>query len=870
MGLAAGTKLGPYEITALIGAGGMGEVYRSRDTKLKRDVAIKVLPAEFSRDPDRMLRFRREAEVLATLNHPHIAQIYGLEESGDTLCLVLELAEGETLAEQLRRGPLPLDEALRIAHQITEALEAAHERSIVHRDLKPANIKITPDGQVKVLDFGLAKAMASEVMEPSTSHSPTMLGGTMQGVILGTAAYMSPEQAKGRQADARSDIWAFGCVLYEMLTGKAGFNGETTIEILGEVMKSDLDWNALPAMTPPAVRSLLKRCLQKDRTRRLHSIADARLQLDDAINEPATSLDTAAPRRSGRERFWMAIAATMFVAAAALGILYIRRSPADAPEMRLQIVTGPAADAHSFAISPDGLKIVYQGALEGKPYQLFLRPLASDVAQPLAGTEGGFVPFWSPDSRSVGFVAGGQLKRIDIDSGSILTLSGATFGNGSWNADGTILFARAFTGPLFRIRSGGGEPTEVTRLNAPQQTSHFRPSFLPDGNHFLFFAYGAPEIRGIYVGSLDSKETRLLFKADAGPVFAPPDYVLFHRQGALVAQKLDLGKLQPVGDPVLVSKQVAWDFGNVVASISASASGTIAYRTSDAERQFAWFDRTGRQIETIGSADANAISGSAAATALSPDGRIVALARTVGGNIDIWLTEIATGVAHPFTLDALWNCCPIWSPDGKRIAFATDPKGPGDIYLKPVDGSEPQTPLLASEDDKNLRDWSQDGRFILFVITGRKTGNDLWVLPLEGNKTPFPIANTKAEEGGGRFSPDGHWIAIQSNDTGRSEIYLQPFPGPGSKRQITNNGGGTPMWRRDGRELFYSELDGRLMSVAITSKGSSVEAGRPVALFTRPPLSDWDPAPDGQRFLINKVVKDPAPITVVLNWKPPQ
>jgi serine/threonine protein kinase/Tol biopolymer transport system component len=860
----------------------MGEVYRSRDTKLKRDVAIKVLPAEFSRDPERIQRFRREAEVLATLNHPHIAQIYGLEEAGDMVCLVLELAEGDTLAQRLQRGPLPIDDALEIAIQITRALEAAHERGIVHRDLKPSNIKITPTGQVKVLDFGLAKAMsganASAVArshqgmesgqeETSASRSPTMLSGTMQGAIMGTAAYMSPEQAKGRTADVRSDIWAFGCVLFEMLTGKAGFDGETIVEILGEILKAEPNWAALPAATPLGVRSLLKRCLQKDRTRRLYAIADARFQIEEAMNEssiPASS----EPVQKTRERIWMGAAlVVMLVALSLTAAFYFRGARRDSSEIRLQIVTGPTDEPESFAIAPDGLKVVYRATLAGKPNQLFLRPLNSDTAQPLTGTEGGERPFWSPDSRSIGFFAGGQLKRLDIDNGSVLTLTDAAQWGGTWNADGTILFAKSFTSPLYRIPAGGGEAVEVTRIEAPQQTSHLWPKFLPDGRRFLFYTYGTPEIRGIYVGSLDSKESQRVISTDAFAEFVPPDYVLFHRQGALVAQKLDLKKLTPIGEPVLISKQLAWDFGELTVGLSASASGMLAYRTSDAERQLVWLDRSGQQVGTVGGSDAEL--GGRALTP-SPDGRTVAVLRTIGGNLDIWLMDTTLGVPHPFTLDPNWNCCPVWSPDGTRIAFSSDPKGPGDIFEKPTDGSKPQTLLWSSTDDKNLMDWSRDGRYILTRVATKKTGRDLWVLPLEGDKKPFAVAETSAEETLGRFSPDGHWIALQSNDTKRNEIYVQPFPGSGGKRQITNSGGENPKWGRDSGELFYIAPDDKLMAVPITPKGSTVEAGKPVALFTLPSLSDYEVTRDGQRILINKVVKDPAPITVVLNWKPPK
>jgi serine/threonine protein kinase len=490
--LQAGSYIGAYEIVAPIGAGGMGEVYRSRDTKLKREVAIKVLPTEFSRDPERLHRFRREAEVLATLNHPHIAQIYGLEETGEAFCLVLELVDGDTLADRLAHGAMPVDEALETARQIAEALEAAHGREIVHRDLKPANIQITTDGRAKVLDFGLAKPMGPGGSDVATSQSPTLATATIPGMILGTAAYMSPEQAKGRAADRRSDIWAFGCVLYEMLAGTPAFAGETVVEILGAILKSEPDWHALPATTPPAVLSLLKRCLQKDRNRRMRDIADARFQIEEAPNEPAIPVASTVPSQGSRERLLWIAATFVLASALALSVVYTRSAPADLPEMRLEIGTPPGADLSGFAISPDGRALVFQATVKGTN-QLWLRPLDSETAQPLAGTENGSNPFWSPDSRSVGFFAGGQLKRFDIAGGLVQALAEAPSNTrgGAWNTEGTIVFTRSATEPLYRVPASGGKAVAVTEVKAPH-VGHRYPHFLPDGRRFLFFAFGPP------------------------------------------------------------------------------------------------------------------------------------------------------------------------------------------------------------------------------------------------------------------------------------------------------------------------------------------------------------------------------------------
>ena len=644
--LQAGSQIGSYVILAPLGAGGMGEVYRSRDTKLKREVAIKVLPAEFLHDPERLRRFRREAELLATLNHPHVAQIYGIEEipstgsghADEAFCLVLELVEGETLGDRLAHGAIPVDESLEIARQIAEALEAAHGQGIVHRDLKPANIKITPTGRVKVLDFGLAKPIGPDAPAMDISQSPTLASATIPGVILGTAAYMSPEQAKARAADARSDIWAFGCVLYEMLAGRPVFTGDSVVEILGAVLKSEPDWQALPQETPLAVLSLLKRCLQKDRNRRMRDVADARFQIEEATtSEPASRATSTAPPRRGRERLaWIAVTFAL-ASVAALSIGYPRGAPSVPPEMRLEIVTPPGADVSGFAISPNGRTLVFQATVDGKN-QLWLRPLDSETARPLAGTEGGSFPFWSPNNDSVAFFAGGQLKRIDVATGFVQNLAEAPLNTrgGSWNAAGTILFTRSSTEPLFRVPASGGKAVAATEVTAPH-LGHRYPQFLPDGQHFLFFAFGPPESQGIYAGSLDSMKATRLLDAESAPIFAPPNYVLFARQGAVLAQQVDLDTLQTVGDPLPVARQVATPQGTVGGvALSAAAAGPIAYRADGGDRQMRWVDRAGRQIAVLGGPD----PGEPTTVRLSPT---AARSRSIG-----WSTGTATyGCSRP-------------------------------------------------------------------------------------------------------------------------------------------------------------------------------------------------------------------------------
>ncbi|HTI50035.1 MAG TPA: protein kinase, partial [Planctomycetaceae bacterium] len=881
MTLAAGTRLGAYDVLALIGAGGMGQVYRARDTRLQRDVALKVLPDLWADDPDRLARFQREAQVLASLNHPHIAAIYGLEESppstssGRTVrALVLELVEGPTLADRIAKGPIPVDESLAIARQIAEALEAAHEHGVVHRDLKPANIKLRPDGTVKVLDFGLAKAMAGDAAMENISQSPTLTGlGTQVGLVLGTAAYMAPEQARGKAADARSDIWAFGVILLEMLTGKSAFGGETIVEVLSGVLRTDPDWTELPATTPPIVRSLLHRCLQKDRSLRLRAIADARFQVEEGLTQPGLPA-TVTPARTGRERLWWTAALFLALAATAAAALYFRPAAVEAPEARFEIVTPPAGASvlTQLAISPDGRQLVFAATTEGKT-EIWLRRFGSQTPEPIPGTDGARYPFWSPDSRQIGFFADQKLKRIQIAGGAAQTLAdgggddNTTYG-GTWNADGTILFGLSNAAPIYRVAAAGGKTTEATRVES-QQIGHRFPYFLPDGHHFLFFATGRPGVQGVYLGSVDAIDARRLFDADTAAVFAPPDHVLFVRQETLFAQRLDLPKLEPVGEPFPVAEQLVVNPSNFASvALSASAAGPLVYRTAvPAARQLMWFDRSGKQTGTIGEPD----TADPSTARPSPDGRTVALTRRVGGNIDVWLTSTVQGIPRRFTFDAATDQNPAWSPDGSRIFFQSARKGGGfyDLYQKPVTGGGVEELLFESAESKNMMDCSPDGRFILYASQNPKTARDLWALPLEGARKPFAVVQTSFEENGGRFSPDGRWIAYHSNESGRNEVYVQPFPGPGPNARISTNGGTNVQWRGDGREIFYQAPDNRLMAVPITmsADGRSVDAGRPVALFATRSGAQYAAASNGQRFLINTPLEEATtpPITIVLN-----
>ena len=877
----------------------MGQVFRARDTKLNRDVALKVLPDSFASDPDRLARFTREAQTLAALNHPHIAAIYGLEESNGVRALVMELVEGDDLSQRIARGAIPLDEALPIAKQIAEALEAAHEQGIIHRDLKPANIKVRHDGTVKVLDFGLAKALdpaaasSPEAMNSPTITSPAHLrqgygaAGTEAGMILGTAAYMAPEQARGTAVDKRADVWAFGVVLYEMLTGQRLFMGATVSDTIASVLTREPDWSTLPAVTPPSIRKLLRRCLEKDRKRRLTDAGAARLEIDDALTASPTAegaFASSAPATTGSSRGrlpWMAalvVAAALIATLAVPTLRHLRETPPLAPpEMRLEITT-PATDAPlHFALSPDGRSFVFAASGDGPP-RLWLRPLDETEARPLAGTEGAAAPFWSPDSRSIGFFAANKLLRIDVAGGAPQVLAAATpaSASGSWSADGTILFARQLTDPLWRVAASGGKPVDVTRLDPPRQVGHRHPQFLPDDRHFLFYAPGPPETAGIYLGSLDGGAAARLTAADSGGAFLPPDWVVFVRQGTLVARRLDLARAALTGDPFTLAERVGVD-AFARGGFAVSGAGAVAYRAGGgAARHLAWVDRTGTAVGVAGEPDTNELQ----FPDLSPDDRSVAMRRAVQGNTDIWLLDLVRGGMTRLSFDTALDADPVWSPDGMRIAFSSNRTGTFDLYVKASNGSGAEERLVNSPNLKQPQHWSSDGRWLVYYEVHPTTGRDLWAAdltsPVHASRV---IANTPAEEVLAQLSPDGRWVAYQTNESGRFEVVVQPFPDAGGKWQVSTAGGVAPRWRADGKELYFLAPDATMMAVPVTAAGTSFAAGTPTALFrarvvdggsiaaNRP---QYAVARDG-RFLINQPVGEATavPITLILNWQPP-
>jgi Tol biopolymer transport system component len=880
-----GRRLGPYQLHDRIGIGGMGEVYRARDTKLGRDVAIKILPHHFTNHPDRLARFEREARVLASLNHPHIGAIYGLEDADGVRALVLELVNGDTLADRIARGPLPLKEVLTLARQIAEALEAAHEKGIVHRDLKPENIKITPDGVVKVLDFGLAKAAFGDAAPADLTQSPTLtVGGTKEGVILGTAAYMSPEQASGRTADKRADVWAFGVVLYEMLTRRRAFEGETTSVVIAKVIEREPDWTALPASTPPRLRELVRRCMRKDPKTRLQAIGDARVQIDELIS--GATEDTAAvvvtqPRAQRAARLAWIAAALSLVIAAALAIpatWYFRRAAPEPFVTRFEIPTPPTSDSVSFALSADGRQLAFVATSDGAS-RLWVRPLDQVTARPLAGTEGARYPFWKPDGLAIGFFTDGKLKRIDLGSGDLQDVADAPNGRGgTWNSDDVIVFAPSGAGVLMRVMATTrGTPVPVTRLPAGIGSHRF-PQFLPDGRHFLFFGgTGRGEGQHVYVGTLDGGESKRVFEAKSVAMYAPPGSLLWVDEGVLVAQPFDPVTAVVSGEPIPVVQDVGLDEGVYRGTFAVSATGVLAHRAGRGERrQLTWVDRAGVALGTVGSPDEAGLSG----VELAPNGRSVAVTRTLRGETDVWLIDIGREVTTRFTFHRGLDSSPVWSSDGTRVVFTSQRNGPPDLFEKAASAAGDDGLLLTSAEPKRALSWSSDGQWLLYSNRHPKTGLDLLAAPMANPSKPSPVILTPFDETAGQFSPDGRWVAFQSNKSGTVQIHVQPFRGPGAGWQVTTAGGSQPRWRPDGKELFYVAADNRLMAVPtlVGPYRQTLELGAPVPLFlTRlasgPGINSagdgagaqYAVASDG-RFLMNMAVEESLPITVVLNW----
>ena len=875
-GRLVGRVLGVYQVVALIGAGGMGEVYRARDTKLNRDVALKILPAEFARDAERLARFKREAQVLASLNHSNIGAIYGFEESNGIQSLVLEIVEGPTLADRIAQAPIPLDEALGIARQIAEAMQSAHDLGIVHRDLKPANVKVRADGTVKVLDFGLAKVAEASLADSALSQSPTIMT-SMPGTLLGTAAYMAPEQIKGQTADARSDVWAFGCVLFEMITGRTLFAGATTTEMLSSVLTTEPDWQHLPPGTPEPVRRLLRRCLQRNQTNRLRAMADARLEIDEARQPDGSVAPSPAVPRFRTERLaWASMVAVLGVAVLGLGVWSRPAVPAP-PEVQFDITTGEVTGPlflSSVALSADGRQILFVADSDGQPH-VWLRSIDSIASRPLAGTGGAIFPFWSPDGRSVAFYADGYLKRLDLDGGLVRTLAKATVGvGGSWSRDGVILFVRNPASAIVRVSAEGGPAAEVTRLDTGQ-VGHGFPHFLPDGRHFLYYVTAGPELRGIHVGQLDASSSRRLLDADGGGVYTS-GHLLFIRQANVLAQRFDAERLELKGSPFQIAEGVFGRAGGQSLTLSASA-GAFAFRAGEGRfaRQFTWVDRSGNQIATVGDR-----LGNPDGISWSPDRSQLVFFDRGAGSANLWLLDIRRGLVSRLTDDADEDIFPLWARDGDRIIYTVIRNGQHSLYQRHI-GTDRQEVLIPPQTEEIFAsDTSPDGGYLVYQRMNAKTGWDIWALPLGRDGKSVPVVQTDADERSARLSPDGRWVAFVSNNSGVSEIYVQRFPGPGQRLRVSTKGGDQPQWRADGSELFYLALDGRLMatSIKVAADHESFDVGPPVSLFIapiggiRPVLgADYVASVDGQRFLVNRLLRDAGgtPLRVVLNWARP-
>jgi Tol biopolymer transport system component len=889
MPLRGGEILGPYEIVEPIGKGGMGEVYRARDPRMGRDVAIKISTEHFSE------RFTREVHAIASLNHPNVCTLHDVGPD----YLVMELVEGPTLADRIAEGPIPLDEVLPIARQICDALEAAHDKGIVHRDLKPGNIKLRPDGTVKVLDFGLAK-VGSGAVTPLSDESPTLsMHATQAGVILGTAAYMAPEQARGKAIDKRADIWAFGVVLHEMVTGRRLFQGEDLTDTIAAVVREKADVSD----APPQVRRVLDKCLEKDPRKRLRDISGVALLLESTRVEETPVAPPVVVR--GSSLLLWSSAATALVAIAALGALAFVHFREQPPTLQaVQFALEPPPDTGftftygAYAVSPDGRYIVFgagKGGVSSAASRLWLRPLDSTSARSLPGTEAGNFPTWSPDSRSLVFWQSGQLKRIEIAGGAPLLLATVAQSpvtpTGTWNRDGVIVYGSAEG--LWRVSASGGNPTRLTKVNrAAKENGHGYPQFLPDGNRFLYFVdSGDSSMQGVYASALDHPDQRKqIVRTAAKAVYVPPraaypGYLLWLREQSLLAQRFDLDTLEGQGDPTLVADAIGINPGNAMrAAFWASEMGPLIYFSSPAgvKRPLLWMSRDGK---TLGPA---APEDSFQNPALAPDGERIALSRAVDqgtgrSNVDIWIWEATRQTMTRLTFDAFEDVVPVWSPDGRRIAFGSiRVNGGPQVYVKDASGAGAEMLLTQGDATQTPLDWSRDGRYLLVRQRGGLLGTqDLIALPLDTNQKPIPVVHSNFIVSIGRISPDGAWLAYRSDQSGRDEIYIQAFPSPGVNGrpsgtwQLSNNGGSDLKWRDDGRELYYETPDGKIMAVTLELDAKGVRAEAPRELFASASdvggLHSFDATGDGTRFLIlqgpRAAIAGGLHLDVLSNWQ---
>lgn len=878
MAISAGTRLGPYEILASIGAGGMGEVYRARDTRLDRTVAIKVLPSHLSSNPDLRQRFEREARAVSSLNHPHICTLHDVGQQDGVDYLVMEYLEGETVADRLKKGPLPSELVLRYGIEMADALGKAHKQGIIHRDLKPGNIILTKSG-AKLLDFGLARfqppAAQSVMSGVSALATEANKNLTAEGTIVGTFQYMAPEQLEGRDSDSRTDIFAFGSVLYEMITGQKAFVGKSQASLIAAILEKDPQPIAsIQPMTPPALDRVVRTCLAKDPDDRWQSAHDLMSELK-WIREGSSQAGVPAPvatRRKSRERLSWILALFFFLAAIALGLAYFHIRSQSAPVMRLSILPPENTTIESSALSPDGknLAIVAYDA-SAKP-ALWVRPINSMMAKMLPETEDAEMPFWSPDSRMIGFFAGGKMKKIDINSQRPVNLCDAQDAKGgSWNQDGTIIFA---AGTLInRISSDGGQATPITKLEPKEEADRW-PYFLPDGRHFLYLsdAYRTEE-HHLKVGSLDSKDSpRLLSSFVTNVAYSDAGFIVFVRQGGLMAQRFDPAHLQLSGEPFPLAEQVAQAGANHQFDFSVSGNGVLTYRRLNPNSQLAWFDRSGNKLSVVGE------PGRIVHLDLSPDEKRVAIEQLDADNRngEIWILDLSRGTTSRFTFDPMWDNDAHWSPDGDRIVFGSDRNinGPYEnMYLKSSGGGGNDELLLKADSYKEPSGWSPDGTLVVFNHSTEGSNNSDIQLFRFSDRQVIPYLQTEFNEFSAQFSPDGKWIAYISDESGKPEVYVQSFPVSGAKWQISTGGGAEPRWRRDGKELFFLGGDHKLWAVEM-KLDPTLEPGIPRPLFEvrvkhfASDRYDYAVSQDGQRFLINTLPEDASSrnVNLIFNW----
>ena len=879
MRLTAGAHLGPYEVLAPLGAGGMGEVYRARDTRLGREVAIKVLPEHLTANADVLARFEREARTISSLNHPHICTLHDVGRENEVEYLVMELVEGETLAKRLERGALPGPEILKLGIQIADALDRAHRAGIVHRDFKPGNIMLTRTG-AKLMDFGLARAAVapagshSGVSVAQLTQSPTVASPlTAEGQIVGTFLYMAPEQLEGKETDVRSDLWAFGCVLYEMATGHRAFEGKSQASLIGSIMHSEpAPLTQAAPLAPPALDALIRACLVKDPEERIQTAHDVKLQLT-WIAQSGSQSGVAPPvlpkKRVRRETLAWAIAAVA-VAAAAVALLRGGLSRGgDSRQIRFTIPI-PRGITPQFApkISPDGRYVAFEATDSLNRSMLWLRPLNSLAANPLPGTDGALTPFWSPDSRYLGFIASGKLKKVPVSGGPPEVVCDAPTGSdGTWSKDGVILFDGGGTDPIRRVNAAGG--VAVAEVGSDSLAEAAWPQFMPDGRHFFYSMLDNHGVLEAYVGTLGGKKGTKLGLRGSRIEYSPDGYVVFARDRNLLAQRFDAGRLKLVGDPFPVAEDVPVG-ANGVANFSVSANGMLVLRTTGAPRsRLVWLDRSGRELGEIASA------GDYRAPALSPDGSRIAVRRreAEGGNIDVWIIDPVRGTTTRFTFDPADDGNPLWSPDGTHIVWDSNRAGVDGLWMKAANGMGAEQLIGKSPGPGGPTDWSPDGRFILWTGFTDRGDADIFQIPMTGDDhKPKSLISTPFNEWRAHISHDGRWLAYESAESGRAEIYVTALDGTSGKWQISTNGGTDPAWSRDGKELFFLSPDQHFMSVPVQS-GASFSPGTarplfPVVTETGLRRNVYDVAPDGKRFLFLLPVGDMnTPISVTVNWR---